>query len=83
MKPARSKLASYDELLRTLRKRRWTFVEIAQALEREFSLRVNPKTIWAYLQVSRDAEPPVEPAKVIADQPLLEQRPKRRFKLDA
>lgn len=82
-KPERSKLAPFDELLRTLRKRRWTFVEIAQALEKEFGLKVNPKTIWAYLQVKERAKQREEAEKPITPAPAAEPRPKRRFNLDA
>ncbi len=78
-KPARSKLAAYDTLIRTLRQRRWTFAAIAQTLQTEFNLAVNPKTIWAYLQVRRNPAP--LPAKTGSPSPSG--TPKRRFNLDA
>ena len=82
-KPPRSKLAPYDALIRTLRRRRWTSQEIADALASEFGLRVNPKTIWAYLHSRRHAEEAYE-----APKPTLPAQPqtspaKRRFNLDA
>ena len=80
-KPARSRLEPYDALIRALRQKRWTYKAIADALESEFGLRVNPKTIWDYLNVHQGAvmkqaqenssiKPPQEP-------------PRRRFNLDS
>jgi IS30 family transposase len=79
-KPARSKLAAYDTVIRTLRQRRWTFQAIAQTLQSEFGLSVNPKTIWAYLQVQRE-HAPLLPAK--SEHSLPSSPQKRRFNLDA
>ena len=82
-KPARSKLAPFDGLIRSLRQKRWTLLAIAQTMETEFGLKVNPKTVWAYLKVRRDhiktgvvklTEKPA-PAKLTP--------PARRFNLDA
>ena len=81
-KPARSKLAAYDALIRTLRQRRWTFAAIAQTLQTEFGLVVNPKTIWAYMKVRREPQQaPLLPAKSETSLPNSPQ--KRRFNLDA
>lgn len=83
VRPPRSKLAPYDSLIRTLRRRRWTFEEIAHALASEFGLQVNPKTIWAYLHVRRDTDNADAPIKTT---PVAQPRPsqiKRRFNLDA
>lgn len=79
-RPARSKLEPYDALLRSLRTRRWTYQKIAQALAAEFGLKVNPKTIWAYLQVQRSVvQHDTTPARSPVKAPTLQ---KRRFNLD-
>jgi transposase len=82
-RPARSKLAPYDELIRTLRQRRWTFETIAEALDTEFGLKINPKTIWAYLQVRREVTSPTGQKKTDQDTKAQLSAPKRRFNLDA
>jgi len=82
-KPARSKLAPYDELIRTLRQRRWTFEAIAEALDTEFGLKINPKTIWAYLRVRRAVISPTGQKKTAPDTKAQLSAPKRRFNLDA
>jgi len=81
-KAARSKLAPYDTLIRTLRQRRWTFAVIAQTLQNEFGLAVNPKTIWAYMQVHREHTQPPLSAKPEAFPLSNPSTPKRRFNLD-
>lgn len=80
-RPTRSKLEPYDALLRSLRARRWTYQRIALALAEEFGLKVNPKTIWAYLQAQRSV---VQPDTPLAGSPAKAQTtPGRRFNLDA
>ncbi len=85
-KPATSKLEPYGELIRALRKKRWTYVEIAQALREEFSLSVAPSTIHNFQKVrskrrrSEDAAPSTIPPSA----PINVTTPKRpRFNLDA
>lgn len=50
-KSARSKLEPYAELIRQLRQRRWTYVQIAQALREQFGVTVHPTTVHAYVKV--------------------------------
>ena len=83
-KPAPSKLEPYAELIRTLRQRRWTYVQIAQALRDEFSLHVHPTTVHHFQKVRQrrgSASPSgqVAPASPVAANPA--KRP--RFNLDA
>jgi hypothetical protein len=86
-RPANSKLEPYTELIRTLRHRRWTFVEIAEALRDRFQVSVAPSSIHNFLKVRnrRPAAggPPVSPAIRQADTstPVVPKRP--RFNLDA
>jgi IS30 family transposase len=77
--PARSKLEPYADLIRTLRQRRWTYVQIAQALRDEFTLSVHPTTIHAFVKVraKRKTAPSCTPE---ATSPIAK-RP--RFNLDA
>ena len=83
-KPARSKLEPYAELIRTLRQRRWTYAQIAQALLDEFAVRVHPTTVHAFVKVRAKAkqspalpsdDTPATPARVAAKRP--------RFNLNA
>ncbi len=48
-KASRSKLEPYDELIRTLRKRHWTYRQIAAALRSDFGLTVCPSTIHFFV----------------------------------
>ena len=82
-KPTRSKLEPYDELIRTLRQRRWTFKMIAEVLNAEFGLKVNPKTVWDYLQVHRGVQKVMNPTHASQDNSVRLSTPKRRFNLDA
>jgi len=50
-KPGASKLEPYTEMIRTLRQRRWTYVEIAGALHDEFGVSAAPSTIFAFTRV--------------------------------
>jgi transposase len=83
-KPARSKLEPYAELIRTLRQRRWTYVQIAQALLDEFAVSVHPTTVHAFVKVRAKAKK--SPALPSGDTPapfagVVAKRP--RFNLDA
>jgi len=50
-KPGASKLEVYTELIRTLRQRRWTYAQIAEALHKDFGVTVSPSTIFAFVKV--------------------------------
>jgi IS30 family transposase len=50
-RPARSKLEPCAELIRELRKRRWTFRKIADALREKFAVTASPSTIHDFLRV--------------------------------
>ncbi|MBI2512505.1 MAG: hypothetical protein HYV96_11030 [Opitutae bacterium] len=82
-KPARSKLEPYTDLIRTLRQRRWTYVEIAQALRDKFAVDVHPTTIHAFVKVRAKKcavatmPPPAAPAVAARE------TKKPRFNLDA
>lgn len=86
-RPATSKLEPYAELIRTLRQRRWTFVEIAEALRDRFNVSVAPSSIHNFIKVrsrrKAAGEAPVSPAIRQADifTPVVPKRP--RFNLDA
>ena len=83
--PAKSKLEPYSEFIRSLRKKRWTYRQLADALQTEFQLPVAPSTIHNFLKVrskrKREAmpdDPPPIPKPWVPPQPS---RP--RFNLDA
>lgn len=85
-RPAASKLEPYAELIRTLRQRRWTFVEIAAALRDRFGLNVAPSTIHNFIKVRAKRKPVIDapthnrtPESPTA-QPTTTKRP--RFHLD-
>lgn len=82
-KPAPSKIADYETLIRQLRYKHWTYTQIAEALKSEFGVQVNPKTVWAFLKVRRGLieEPSTLRKPTENQQPML--TPKRRFNLDA
>ena len=86
-KPAASKLESYAELIHILRMRRWTYVQIAQALHDEFGLRVHPTTIHAFVKVRAKRKPSPKPTpQSHGQEPALSSHalPKRpRFNLEA
>lgn len=84
VKPGVSKLEPYTDAIRILRKRHWSFLQIANALHEEFGVSVAASTIHAFLKVrarrartgpgSAPVPPPnVEPPKC---------PPRRRFHLD-
>jgi hypothetical protein len=50
-KPAPSKLEPYADLIRTLRQRRWPYVEIAKALSDEFGVQAHLTTVHAFVKV--------------------------------
>jgi len=50
-RPPASKLEPYAGLIRSLRQRRWTFVQIAVALRERFNISVAPSTIHSFLKV--------------------------------
>jgi IS30 family transposase len=84
--PAKSKLEPYMEFIRSLRKKRWAYRQIADALQTEFQLPVAPSTIHNFLKVrskrNREAMPDdsiVPPLSGAQPQPI--KRP--RFNLDA
>lgn len=65
-KQGRSKLEPYSEAIFTLRKKRWTFKEIAKFLEQKAGVKVDPSTIWDFIKVrskrfpQKQAESPIE-----------------------
>jgi IS30 family transposase len=84
--PGKSKLEPYLELIRSLRKKRWSYPQIADALQTEFRLPVAPSTIHNFLKVrskrKREAmrdDTIVPPLSGAQPQPI--KRP--RFNLDA
>ena len=83
--PAKSKLEPYTELIRSLRKKRWTYRQIAAALQTEFQLPVAPSTIHNFLKVrskrKRETMPDDPPA--IPKPWVPPQRSRPRFNLDA
>jgi hypothetical protein len=86
-RPALSKLEPYGEVIRTLRQRRWTYQEIAQALRDEFGVTAALSTIHAFMKVrgNRKGAPDnvalVPPVPAAASQAGSGKRP--RFHLDA
>ncbi len=50
-KPYQSKLEPFADLIRTLRKSRKSYHEIAQILQQEHGLVVNRRTIWSFVKV--------------------------------
>lgn len=83
-KPARSKLEPYADLIRTLRQRRWTYIEIARALRDEFAVEVHPTTIHAFVKVRANQRrtPAIPPPTASVTLPPPEAK-KPRFNLDA
>ncbi|MBS0657735.1 MAG: helix-turn-helix domain-containing protein [Verrucomicrobia bacterium] len=85
VKPGTSRLEPYTEAIRVLRKRHWTYQQIADALLEEFNVSVAPSTIHAFLKVRRqrartsqgDEAPLPTPSADLAKAP-----PRRRFHLD-
>jgi hypothetical protein len=87
-KPAASKLESYAELIRELRTRRWTYVEIARALEKRFRISAAPSTIHHFVKVRAKRKTAKDSAgeSKISETESLETpaaRPRRRFRLDS
>lgn len=82
-RPAPSKLEPYGDLIRTLRQRRWTFVEIATALHERFSLRVAPSTIHNFVKVRAHKKNVVTPTVSPTPLPKIQPAPRPRFNLDA
>jgi IS30 family transposase len=83
VRPARSKLEPYAELLRELRQRRWTFQRIAAALRERFGVSVSPSTIHDFVRVRAHRariEPTATPPAEGATEPNPTPR-KRRFHL--
>lgn len=85
-KPATSKLEPYAGLVRTLRQRRWTYLQIVQALRDEFGLIVAPSTVHAFVKARAGKRKGVltmstpESPEARADAPVPAKRP--RFNLD-
>src|SRR5665213_998586 len=82
--PARSKLEPYAELIRGLRKRRWTYRRIAAVLREQFGVITGRSTVHEFVKV-RARRPQTEPTPAIrAPQPVASHPapPKRRFHLD-
>lgn len=86
--PARSKLEAYAELIRSLRRKRWTFQRIAQALRDEFGMSVAPSTLHNFLKVRAKqnggaamAPPEMNSPTAAAAMPLAKPK-RRRFHLD-
>jgi hypothetical protein len=50
-KPPRSRLESYADFIKELRRRKRTYREIAQILEEQFQLHVSKSTVHRFLQV--------------------------------
>jgi hypothetical protein len=88
-KAARSKLEPFADLIRQLRQRRWTYVQIAHALSEQFGLAVHPTTVHAFVKVRSGkgkgvltmSTPAV--ASVTSPKPVVQNQPaRRRFNLD-
>ena len=89
-KAAQSKLEPYAELIRTLRQRRWTYLQIAATLQTEFGVTVAANTIFAFVKVRSGKGKGVltmstpEVASVTLPKPAGPNQPaRRRFNLDA
>ena len=82
-RPATSKLEPYLELVRTLRQRRWTFVEIAAALHDRFGLCAAPSTIHNFLKVRAQKKDVVTLTASPTPLPKTQTAPRPRFNLDA
>ncbi len=83
-KPAPSKLEPYADLIRTLRQRRWTYVQIAQTLRDEFGIQVHPTTVHNFQKV-RQRRGAASPSSQIAPTSPIKANPAKRprFNLDA
>jgi hypothetical protein len=77
-----SKLEPYTELIRTLRQRRWTYVEIAGVLHDEFGVSVAPSTIFAFTKV-RAKRKDMQALPCTPPAPQSSSIKKPRFNLDA
>ena len=95
-KATRSKLEPFADLIRQLRQRRWTYVQIAQALSEQFGLAVHPTTVHAYVKVRSakgkgvitmgatvEGSPTFAAPAKPASEPGAAQPKRRRFNLDA
>jgi transposase len=91
-KPTPSKLEPYAEFIRTLRQRRWSYVEIAKTLRDEFGVQAHPTTVHAFVKVrakkknaftmpAPDHAAPSQPVSTAASQSSSAKR--SRFHLDA
>jgi IS30 family transposase len=91
-RPAPSKLEPYAEVIRTLRQRRWTYQEIAQALRNEFGVTASLSTIHAFVKVRTrrkgvlaicTSDQPAHPLPVPTGAPQASAGKRPRFHLDA
>jgi hypothetical protein len=84
-RPARSKLEPYADLVRELRRRRWTFRKIADALRERFAITASPSTIHDFVKV-RARRPGVRMSEALPEPMPAPPNPpapsKRRFPLE-
>ena len=77
LKPLRSRLEPYRDLIHALRKRHWTYQQITAALRTEFGLSTAPSTIHAFVKVrARRRNPMAGPAASSAEAPRPPARPR-------
>jgi len=83
--PAKSKLEPYAELIRTLRRKRWTYRQIAAALKNDFGVHAAPSSIHNFVKVrARKSKTVSEEQSMIVLEPKTHPVQKRpRFNIDA
>jgi len=82
--PAKSKLEPYADLIRTLRRKRWTYQQIAEALKTEFNLSTASSTIHNFIKVRAKQKRRAVVDTPSTPSPVAPQSTKRaRFNIDA
>jgi IS30 family transposase len=70
-RPSRSRLAPYRELIHELRRRRWSFREIAQVLAEKCQCRVSISTLHDFVRThSRPKREAAEQPRAVANRPM-------------
>lgn len=83
--PAKSKLEPFAELIRALRRKRWTYRRIAVTLREEFGVTVAASTVHNFLSVRarRKLDPVEKPAATTPPTVPVVVAKRPRFHLDA
>lgn len=83
--PAKSKLEPYVELIRTLRRKRWTYRHIAAALKNDFGVHAAPSSIHNFVKVRvrKSKTYSVDQPVIVAESNTHPVQKRPRFNIDA